>query len=209
MEKIINLFLLIFLTFSVTVAQEDENVLGELQKEFKTINDFRANFTQNSSFSNQTKSSTLKGKLSYKKDNKFRIELNNSILVSDGKELWNFNKKENKVYINKLENEYSFFSLKNIILDYPQKSFVRYLGEENLNGKTFKIIQITPKEGELNFETIKLWYNKQVFIGKVEIIDSGGVKHQFELSGIKVNQKIPDSLFSFVPSEGSEVIDLR
>ena len=209
MEKIISLFLLILLTFSVTVAQGDENALAELQKEFKNINDFRANFIQNSSFTSQTKSPTLKGKLSYKKDNKFRIELNNSLLVSDGKTLWNFNKKENKVYINNLENEYSFFSLKNIILDYPQKSFIRYLGEESLNGNTYKIIQITPKESELNFETIKIWYSKNDFIGKVEVIDSGGSKHQFELTGIKINPKIPNSLFDFVPSEGSEVIDLR
>lgn len=208
MRKIAGCLFLLF-TFSLSFAQGNENALAELQKKFKSINDFKANFSQNSSFANQTKSSSLKGNFFYKKDNKFRIEFKNSVLISDGSTLWNFNKKENKVYINNLENEYSFFSLKNIILVYPEKSNVRFLGNESLNGMSYKVVQITPKDGSSNFETIKIWFNDTNFIGKVELIDSEGSKHQFELAGVKINQKIPAGMFDFTPPEGSEVIDLR
>jgi outer membrane lipoprotein carrier protein len=205
------LFLLIFsaVSFSFSFAQDKDNVLADLQKKFKNVKDFKADFSQNSAFTSQAKSSNLKGTFFYKKDNKFRIEFSNSQLISDGKTLWNYNKKENKVFINNLENEYSFFSLKDIILDYPDKSFIRDLGSETINGSQYKIIQITPKNGNSSFETIKIWFNETNFIGRVEVIDSGGSKHQFELSSVKINQKIPSNMFDFSPPKGTEVIDLR
>ncbi len=187
-------------------AQSESEVLTKLQNKFKEINNFSASFAQNSDYGN--KPSAMKGNFFYKKDNKFRIELKNSILVSDGESFWNFNKRNNQVYVNNLENEYSLFSLKNIILDMPNKSKVTSMGKEKIGETEFNVVQITPNES-VQFETMKIWFNDNDFIRKVEVIDNNGSKHNFELSNLKLNQNIAESKFKLEIPQGVEVIDLR
>lgn len=191
-----NLFLILFLLIlnSFTFASG----LKGIQDKFSSIKDFTVNVSQSGSVN-------LKGKLSFKKENKMRLELNDVLLISDGTTNWNYNSKQNKVLITSADDtETGLLSLNAMIFDYPELCNVT---ETETSGKS--IIVLKPKKSNLSFKEIKITANKESLIEKVEIVDTNGGKSTIVFSNYKLDQNLNDTLFSYKPAEGTSVIDLR
>jgi len=192
---------LIFL-FLITISfagEKEEKLLRALQNKFETINELIVDIVQKSGGKE-----ILSGKLSYKKENRFHLELKNNLIVSDGSTIWNYNKKENKVIINNVdESDPSYFSFKSIVYDYPSQC---YLTSEQ-NGE---VLVLTPKENsDLNFTKAKLRINKENLVSKIVLEGAGTGDVEVVFSNYKLNQNLSDSKFKFTPPEGSTIIDLR
>jgi outer membrane lipoprotein carrier protein len=198
---VIQLIILSVLNF----CQDGNQIIKNVQDRFESISDFSSDFLQSTKLANSEKSVNYKGKFYFEKGNKYRIELKNSRIISNGKTIWNFNTNTKKVVINNIDSDVSAFSIKNIVYDYPAQSIVKFLGKED----DFNLIQLKPKKETDNFELIKLWIDENNLIKKVKIIDTSNSEITFELSNIKLNQKIPDDSFNFIPPQGVEIIDLR
>jgi outer membrane lipoprotein carrier protein len=196
-------FLIIISTLNI--CQDVNQLLKNVQAKFNSISNFSSDFLQFTKLSGSDKPVTYKGRFYFEKENKYRIELKNSKIISDGKTIWNYNKNTKKVVINNIESDPSAFSIKNIIYDYPAQSTVRFLGKEN----SYNVIELKPKKSTDNFELIKLWIDENNLIKKVEMTDSNNLLLTFELSNIKLNQNLKVDNFTFVPPQGVEVIDLR
>lgn len=192
-------YLLFFIPLCINA--QDVNYLGSLQKKFDSIESLSANFAQ---YTNGKKN--FEGKFLFKKENKFRLELKNITLVSDGETNWNYNKKLDKVIISNYdENDPSAFSLKKLIYDYPAKCAVTELSESGTH-----VIEFKPKPGsEINAQLIKLWLNNENLVMKVLIKANSGSDLEFRFSNYKINPGLTDSEFSFNPPQGTKVIDIR
>lgn len=193
------LFMVMFLFGISAVSAQDSsnNLLKNVQEKFRSTNSFSADITYQRG--NKSKSS---GKIWYKKDNKFRLELGNLTLAFDGETAYNFNKKENKVIISTADDEgsdFTMFNVEKILQDYPQKSDVKIEGN---------VITLTAKDDEAEFGIVKLWINNDNFIQKAEIAQPSGVIN-IDLKNIKLDQDLADSQFTLNPPEGTRVIDLR
>lgn len=172
--------------------------LKGIQDKFSSIKDFTVNVSQ-------TGGVNLKGKLSFKKENKMRLELNDVLLISDGTTNWNYNSKQNKVLITEADDsETGLLSLNAMIFDYPKLCSVT---ENESAGKN--IIILKPKKSNLSFREITITANKDNLIEKVEIVDTNGGKSTITFSNYKLDQNLNDTLFSYKPAEGTSVIDLR
>jgi outer membrane lipoprotein carrier protein len=197
----------VFIIFSTIIfwgnspAQEDAKILlKNIQDKFNSINDLSANITQ--SVNNKV---ALKGKVFYKKEDHLRFEFNNNLIVSDGETSWNYNQKQNKVIITNYDTEGNkILSIRQIIYDYPDKC---QLSTSELEGK--KVLELIPEDNSLSFNYVKLFITDNNLISKVLIDDPATGLIQLDLSDYKINQNLPDSLFSFTPPEGSQVLDLR
>ncbi|MCX6152126.1 MAG: outer membrane lipoprotein chaperone LolA [Ignavibacteriales bacterium] len=208
MKNIFKLILILMMP-AVLLCQNGNQVLKNLQTKFESITNFSSEFSQSSRFADSKKPITYLGKFFFEKENKYRIELKNSEIISDGKTIWNYNKAAKKVILGNAEDNSSSFSLKNIVYEYPSQSNVEYVGKETMDGKSCEVIRLTPKERKKSFEAIKIWVDDSNLIKKVEISDNNGATLEFELSNIKLNQKISNDKFNFSPTKGIEVIDLR
>ncbi len=167
--------------------------------------DITAKFTQKIISALDETPITLTGKFYFKKENNLRIEVENSVIVSNGITVWNDNQTMNKVIISNYEGDYTSFSLTEIINSYPglcEKEIVS-------NAAGVAVIKLTPIDNQLDFKTAHISVNKNDFIEKVQISDFNNMKFIFELDSIKLNTKLSRQLFNFKPSEGVEVIDLR
>ena len=197
------LSLIILLISAVLYSQDDKaaKLLKAMQDKFNKIEDLSADIKQTIG-----SGKSLSGKIYYKSQNKFNLDLTNLNIVSDGSTVWNCNKKENKVIINEYdESDPSALSFNEIINKYPKESSVTY---ESSEGKD--ILVVTPKPGsDLNFETAKLWINKNNLVEKISIERTDMGETVIELSNYKLNQNLPNTRFTFTPPEGSKIIDLR
>jgi len=204
MKKLINIIFVILLA-GIVNAQTADEVVQEIQAKFSTINDLKANFTQKIYSSEKKNPTILTGKFYFKKDNSLRIEVKDRLIVSNGVTVWNFNKSTNKVIISKYDNDYTNFSLPEIINSYPD------MCDKEIVERKPRVteIKLTPKDDRLNFKSVLISVDKNNVITNVEITDYNNMKFVFELDSVQLNNKLSGQLFNFEPSEGVEVIDLR
>jgi outer membrane lipoprotein carrier protein len=197
-----NIIILVsILAFSVSAQDNGKVLLDSVQKKYKSINDITADFKQS-----LNGKGGITGKIYYTKGNKFRLELKNTTIISNGTTLWNYNKVQKKVVINNTSSsDPSSFTLENFLFDYPSKSTVTLEKENNRN-----ILVLVPREEKkLNFKLTKISVNSDYLITQVNIENLSGTITNFQLSNYKLNQNLSDSIFSFSPPEGINVIDLR
>jgi len=196
---ILEVFVILFF-FPFVSAQNNNLLLKKVQDKYSTISSFSADFIQYA-----PNSKKISGKLYYKKENNIKIETGSSTIVSNGSTNWNYNKKQNKVIISAYDDsDASMFSFSKLIFDFPSKSKVETDGNEN------NVLILTPDENsELNFAQARIWVSKNDLINKIEITGMNNSHIIIELSNYKLNQNFSDSQFSFIPPEGSRIIDLR
>ena len=199
--KIIFASIFILASFSSSIAQENPNtVLKNIQDKFDSINDLSALLTQSIN-----QKVNLKGKVFYKKENNLRFEFDNVIIISDGETSWNYNKKQDKVIITNYENEGNkILSIRQIIFEYPEDCELSTFEAEGKKG-----LELIPKDDTFSFTSVKLFIDSEYLIIKVLIDDPATGKIQIDLSDYQLNKNLPESYFSFTPSEGSQVLDLR
>jgi len=200
----IKIFLLLA-PFLLGVQQSEDKIIEDLQNKFESIQTLKADFRQLSTSSLDDDKINVVGKFFYKKQDKYRIELTDQTIVSDGEKVWNYNKKLNRVVVNTTSNDPSSLSLDKFIFEYPEKSSIEILQ----NNEEVKIVKIIPEDYELNFSYAKLWIDENNLIKRIEVADAGGSKFVFEFLDIILNATINDSMFNLNIPEGTKVIDLR
>lgn len=199
--KINFLLIIIFLLpFSIITAQSDgESYLKSLQNQFNTIQDFTANIDQSISGK-----SSISGKIFFKKENNFRIEFGNTLIVSDGKSSWNYNMKENKVIITEYDGDGSLFSIDYLVYQFPSQCTIK--GEKDGN---LRKLTLTPKSRTTNLGEVTIWINENDLIEKIQTNDPAAGLMEIKFSNINLNQNLPVSNFQFSPPQESKIIDLR
>ena len=201
MKRIIFFLTGMLIISSTSFSQSSSNqLLKTLQNKFNSINDLSADFKQSTNGK-----INLAGKFFYKKENDLRLELKNLMIVSDGTTNWSYNKKENKVIISNYDpSDPSMISLKRIIDDYPKKCSV---SDEKENGN--QVLVLKPGKPGMNFKIAKIYINSSELVQKIILTDQNDALVQIEFSNYKLNQKLNNSTFTFIPPKGSKVIDIR
>lgn len=160
----------------------------------------------------ESKSKDTKTGKVYGKGNKFRAEMGNQIIMSDGKTLWTYLKDVNEVQINNFEQGQGIMS-PNDIFKIAEKDYLVYMGEKvTEGGKSLQIIELTPKNKSLSFSKIKMYVDPtDNSVKKGVVYDKNAIHYTYTISNFKSNVELSDSTFTFDKSKypGVEVIDLR
>ena len=197
--------ILLILLFPILVySQSAKEILTNLQNKYKSIKSFSADFVQQTKTELQKGEYKSSGKVYFKKSNKFRIEMKEQLMVSDGKTVWNQNTKQNKVIITNFDSEPSILSLDKFILEFPQQCEASFSG-----GAAGKIIQLKPRKKNAEFKDVKIYPNDSSILSKVEFTDSNGNYFSFEFSNVKLDENLSDKQFSYTVPKGTRTVDLR
>ena len=188
------------ITFVSLIFLQEVSSIQKVQSKFNSLNNFQSDFVQMSN--NKV---GLKGKFYFSKENNYRIELQNNIIISNGTTIWNFDKKRNRVVISNVEDDPLSFSLREYIFNYPVKCNIT---ERKIN-KNKIVISLKPKSDEINFKEAKLFLSDNYLINKIEVEDFNGSSFSFIFSNIKVDKNISPKLFQFVNNSDAKIIDLR
>lgn len=187
--------LLLLITFSFN-QDSAQNIIKEVQKKYSTINDLSADLIQG----------VNQSKFIFKKPNKFKIDFKNTSIISDGKVVYNYSKKQAQVTVSNYEG--NFLSPEYLLFNLPEKADSKLELEASGDVKLFKITFNTSTE-KLEYKQMIVWVNSDYLITKLRIIENSGNTYQFSLSNININKAIKDSQFNFKAPDGVKVIDLR
>jgi len=215
MKRILFFSFLLFVTSLNANAQEDKkakSILDKLSAKTRSYSSIKTDFTYSLVNKDRKINTTQSWKLILKGD-KYRLEMGDQIVISDGKTMWKVLKTDKEVEISKPAAGEDALNPKNIFTMYEKGFRNKYVKEEKLGTKTVHIIElfpIVPKEKDYN--SIRLFIDKNLLqVVKSEIRGKNGNLYTYDIKKFVTNDPVEDALFTYKSSEfpGFEVNDLR
>ena len=146
------------------------------------------------------------------KGNMYKLTLSDQEVISDGKTVWTYLKESNEVQLNEPGARTGAITPDNLFTIYETGFGSRYMGEKNINGKIYQLIELVPEDAKKSFFKIQLQLNKsEKQVSSAKIFQKNGTFITYAIEKFKPNSVTSDSLFTFRKEKhpGVEVIDLR
>ena len=209
MAKIVKCLSVVFFIvfFNAVYAQDAQEIIKNVQSKYNSIKDAQATFSQSvrySSGSNQSSSRTIY----IQKEDKYRIESKNEVIVTDGVTSWSYYKKKKQVVIDNYKKDGNTFSPNKFLFSYPENFYSDLDGTESISGSECYILKLSPRH-KGSVKSAKIWVDKEDNLIRKISINSSESSTTYTLKKITLDVGLSSSKFSFSPPEGVEVIDLR
>ena len=200
----------LFLSFSVTVFSQDAsqilNSLSEKTKSYKNISiDFDFKYENELEDIREKKS----GKIIIENE-KFKLEIDDQIIVCNGKDQWIYSKETNEVQILEYDRTNEFMNPKNLLNIYEQGYNYRYDKEIEIDSKFYHLIDLFPNEENNEIIKISLAISKdENMVKKIEAFESNGAIYTYTVNKSRYNRKNLNFDFDTSKYENIYIIDLR
>lgn len=195
---------------AAAAGDDAQELLAKLQDRYKSVRDASVTFSQHVLFGVTKSESSFRGSFVMKKGNKYRLELEDQTIVTDGKSLWSYSKANNQVIINVYREDPKSFSPDKVLVSVPDNYVAAIVGAETYRASETTILKLTPKAKRGSLRWMKIWVDREdELMRKIQVFDAGENTITYELDEILLNTGVADSRFEFVPPPKAEVIDLR
>ncbi len=181
------------LPYSVNLAQS--KLLDKVINKFNSEKSIAVDVIQDGS--------ATKGKMFFEAPDKEKIILNESEIIVVADTVWNYNTKLSRLVIQERSEEFSPFSLLDILYKLPAKCSY----SENIAENKFILKPIDQQE--LNFRSVSIVIGKNKLPRKIFLIDINGNKYSFSLKKYILGEKYGDSFFKVKSKKGIKIVDLR
>ena len=136
----------------------------------------------------------------FTKGDKFRIEIPGTIIVSDGKTLWNYNKDAKEVTIKDFDPENDEQNPSKMFTMYENGYKYKYEKDEKVGNTSCHVIDLYPavKPERKKFHTIKLYTDKaKKQVVRLKMMMKDGGTQTYDVKSLKADAAIADSQFVF------------
>ncbi len=215
----IKLIAICLLISSIAAGQQDkkaEKVLDKIAEKNQSGKATMAEFTlEYKNLQSESNSTTSRGKI-IMKDDKYKLDIRNSVVYYDGKTMWNHLTNVNEVNISEpvtKPEEQDILNHPNQIFTIYKKDFkYKFLRTEKLNNKEIIEIDLYPKDLEKDYSRIKLKVDQETYkIYSAKVFGKDGSRITLKVDKILYDQQVGDSVFVFDKSKhpDAEIIDMR
>ncbi|MCK5573842.1 MAG: outer membrane lipoprotein carrier protein LolA [Bacteroidetes bacterium] len=187
-----------------------EEVLENIREKYETIDDAAVRFSQHVRFAMANIEQQITGVLYVKKGDRYRVELDDQTIVTDGTTVWSFSRLNNQVLIDDFAMDERAFSPENILVKAPSKFAPTLLGPERIQDVETLVIKLVPRDPETFVQSMKVWVNPDTWLMvKVELVDANGKETTYVVNEVQINPGLDDGRFVFQIPDGVDVVDLR
>lgn len=195
------------MTFGILLSIFPVSVIfaGPLDKYFANLKTFKADFSQTLVQGTDQMQNT-QGILYIKSPDKFRIEYTTpyvQIYVADGKKLWQYDEDLEQVIVKPQGQILANSPV--IVLSNTKNLHKNYHVEPQGTWDGQKWFLLRPKSADTNFEQVRLAFKGKI-LSTMELKDSFGQFSRLTFQNVKKNVPLKNSLFTFSPPEGVDVI---
>ncbi len=220
MKKAIQLLVLLsfysFSSFAQTspVDAKAKGILDKLSAKTKAYTTITASF--NSTLDNKKANLKVnqKGSLALK-GNKYKLELDDYLIINDGVTSWTYTKETNEVQVDNADEMKNGNAIKpSDIFTIWEKGFkYKYDKEAVVGGAKCDVIKLYPTDTKSkNYHTIILAINKaKLEVQEIEVLGKGGETYTYTVTKFGPNATLTDAEFNFNKARfpGVEIIDNR
>lgn len=215
MKKLI-IPVLLFCGFFSLIAQTNDpqakTILDQVSKTYNAYKTIQGDFSLAIENPQEGINEARKGKF-FIKNEKFKIDMGNERIISDGKTLWTILVDLQEIQISNYDpNEEGNWTPANIFTIYEEGYNYRYIGEVTENGKKMERIDLFPQDKSLPHFKVELTIDKiKKQIVKAKIMDKNGNQYTYSVKNTIANKAIADAFFFVDKSKypNYEVVDLR
>ncbi len=206
-------------TYAQSAAQPEKNdpeakkVLDKIRKKYEAYKTLEASFNLSIEVPGQPKE-VQKGKISQEGD-KFRLEMDQQIIVSDAQTTWVYLKKNNEVQINNAQPgaDNGFLTPKELLKRYQKGDFLYAINDKlTENGKVITLIEFKPKDRNSEYSKFRLSIDEKAgTIQGIKAFSKDGSRYSFDISRLSTNKSFAAGTFGFDTKKypGVHVEDLR
>ena len=206
MNKILIIIFSIFQLNSFGQDEKSNEILKQLSANTKSYTfmdvDFDFNFINTTQEINENQTGNIKIS-----NNKFRLDLNEQIVISDDSTQWIYLKESNELQIMEFDSEDEMLSPNKLFTIYENGYKNQYVELKDNN----HIIDLFPVESN-EFKNIQLHINKdKIQLNKIILFDKNGGSFSYTITKFITNTNFDENLFKFNTEEypDLEIIDLR
>ncbi len=205
----IGLILLIF-PAACFAADSLEDIISRVEKAIQSYAALKIQFEEIYYWSLTGEENRLTGDMVLGQNNRFRIETEDQMIVSDGHTLWTYSKPSNRVLIDQIvETDQSLLPMQ-IFFRFTKEYNVESLGEEEIQGLNCQILKFKSKNEDELIPQITVWVDQQKWLPRrIEQMDLSENRSVYFLKQIEQMPSADKSYFTFQVPEDAEVIEMR
>lgn len=187
-----------------------KEILEKVSDRYDGIRDGELRFTQKTGFAVAGVEQEVSGTLVFKKTNKYRVEYEGQVIVTDGKTVWSYSPSTHQVLVDNFKLNERTLTPERILGEAPDEYAPTLIGKEKIGAIETVVLKLTPPEGSGMLKTMKIWVQEgEWLIRKAELLDLHGKRTTYQVHTIKTNTGVADARFTFQAPAGAETVDLR
>ncbi|HUI31530.1 MAG TPA: outer membrane lipoprotein chaperone LolA [Candidatus Acidoferrales bacterium] len=184
-------------------------IVKNIRENFNQTHDVIIHFTQTVVMPLSKMSKVTDGTLYLKKGNKYRIETEDNVLVTDGKTSWTYAPSSKRIVVDNYKEDKNTISPDKFLLNVPSDFYVVLLSSNFSDADTTYTLRLTPKNDNSFIRSIKLVVSRNWTVRSAEISDMNDTRYTYTVKDLKINSGLPDSEFEFDPPKDAQIVDLR
>lgn len=191
---------------------EAKSILDKVSKKFKSFKAVQAVFHLKVEDASGKVQGNRQGTV-FMKGNKYKVQMAEQEIFSDGTTIWTYDKGANEVTVATIDPTANSITPQKIFTNFYDKDFLYKLnGEKKTNGKVIQEIELTPVDKSKAFHKVYVYVDKAAQnISSTKILEKNGNRYTYTVDSFKSDPPISDAIFVFNKNNypGVEVVDLR
>jgi outer membrane lipoprotein-sorting protein len=145
-----------------------------------------------------------------KKPNRFRIESEHQVLVTDGSTVWAYSPVNKQVVVDHYKENRNSISPERFLVSIPENYYATILGTESAGKGRLVTLKLVPKDDASFVRSVKLAVEEGTWqVKRIAVEDINESTTTYTIEELTFNSSIDDKDFVFVPSPGTDIVDLR
>lgn len=205
----LRIFILV-MSFEIAFSQTGGEIIEQLRKKYASVDDAVIKFDQRVRYGVSKFEQSFSGTLYFKKKNKYKIETDEQVAVTDGITSWLYSKVNKQVIIDKYKEDQNAVSPDRFLFSISDEYIPVVLNVEKVDNKKVYIVKLTPRNEDSAIESAKIWVvDRDWDVTKIEITDVNGTVTTYNVKSVKLNSGLKDDVFKFTVPPSVKVVDLR
>ncbi|MFQ5640738.1 MAG: outer membrane lipoprotein carrier protein LolA, partial [bacterium] len=138
-------------------ALNAKTIIKKVQKNYQNLQSLKADFEQKFEWELVGETQTMAGTLFLMSGNRYRIETDNQIVVTNGETVWTYSKENEQVIIDLLEASEENPLPKDLLFKYSEEYEPHLIREENIAGEKTYLLNLVPKDEDPFIKSMKIW----------------------------------------------------
>jgi len=183
-------------------------IMSQLRENWQGLEGLSAKFTHTFEWVLAGETQVTEGDIYLAGRNRFRIEFDGRVMVSDGTTLWDYDPGQNQVLLYNVDASMNITTQEQLFAAYTENVDAEWVREE-LRGETQIVVIRLLRGEEADPQRVEVWIDTDRMLAtRAEYIDGAGNDHTYLLEEMVTGEQ-PSEKFRFDIPEGVIVVDLR